>query len=112
MTKREVMEGLQKYLMMPNDTIEVVVREGKKEKKIGSIGVMSDGLIDIVLTGDDAPITILKDFLNRNPKTKLDRRGLPINICPHMFGYDNKPVCDDENMYCTDCWNREFEGGF
>lgn len=61
--------------------------------------------------------TLLSEFLEHNPKTKLNSDGFPSNIVPCNLGLiERKDICKNRCLYyydkgypCYDCWNTPKE---
>lgn len=51
--------------------------------------------------------TILSDFLEKFPKSKLGENGCPYYCCHSELGYEDEKHCRDCD--CIDCWNRPLE---
>lgn len=47
--------------------------------------------------------TILRDFLEKYPKAKLDDYGVP-KMCPSWLGYKDMQLCT--RLKCNECWNQ------
>ena len=55
--------------------------------------------------------TFLSDFLEKYPNGKLSSMGLPYELCPDRFGYEEKSDCFDGFGHCSKCWNKPMEQG-
>ena len=53
--------------------------------------------------------TMLQDFLEKHPKAKLAKNGIPHNICPDSLGYCRDIGCFLDEEDCIACWNRPLE---
>lgn len=68
-------------------------------------------------SNETPPKTLLTEFLEHYPKTKLNSDGFPSNIVPCNLGLiERKDICKNRCLYyydnghpCYDCWNTPIE---
>lgn len=53
--------------------------------------------------------TMLQDFLEKYPKARLEKNGIPRDVCPENLGYCEEIYCHTNKGDCLACWNRPLE---
>ena len=52
-------------------------------------------------------IKIIDDLKQNHREIKLNRVGIPVNVCPCDYGYEEGRPCTAGTVdNCEDCWNR------
>lgn len=53
--------------------------------------------------------TILQEFLEKYPDARVDKRGIPPELCPDDLGYSRAEKCGIGSNICVKCWNKPLE---